>query len=156
MSLGLVPVARFIDWSEAHIACGFLRANDIEAVLHDQNMVSVNWPLAHALGGIKLMVPEREKARALVLLRDVRAGEFVDSVDLLNPRESGEDFAIERCPQCGGEDIFRPRSILAALAGWLVAAPTPLVTQQRHCRRCRHEWHAARREAPADPGAARD
>ncbi len=142
MDEGLVPIARFIDWSEAHIACGFLKTNGIGAVLHDTNLISIDWPLATALGGIKLMVPKTESGAALGLLREVGAGEFVNSVEMLEKPEAGEDFAIERCPQCSGEDIFRPRSFVAALIGWAIAAPTPLATQQRHCRRCGHEWKA--------------
>ncbi|MGE0152530.1 MAG: hypothetical protein AB7R90_07905 [Reyranellaceae bacterium] len=143
MSDSLVPVARFIDWNEAHIACGFLRTNDIAAVLHDQNMVLANWPLATALGGIKLMVPAEERGMALRLLQDVSRGEFSTAVEMLEPPGDGEDFAIERCPNCNAEDIFRPRSLIASLVGfWFTAVPTPLRTRQRHCRRCGYEWKA--------------
>jgi hypothetical protein len=70
----LVPVAHFTDWSEAHIACGFLRTNDIAAVLHDTNLVSIGLPAGQGGGGIKLMVPDDEARQALMLLEDVASG----------------------------------------------------------------------------------
>ncbi len=70
----LVSVAQFSDWSEAHIACGFLKANGLHAVLHDINLVAIGLPVAQGVSGIKLMVPEREAREATSLLQEVAAG----------------------------------------------------------------------------------
>ena len=76
MSRDLVAVAHFTDLNEAHIACGFLKANGIAAVLHDTNLVSIGLPAAQDVGGIKLMAPEEESRDARQLLRDVASGAF--------------------------------------------------------------------------------
>jgi hypothetical protein len=76
LSGNLVAVAHFTDLNEAHIACGFLKANGIAAVLHDTNLVSIGLPAAQDIGGIKLMAPEDESHAARLLLQDVASGAF--------------------------------------------------------------------------------
>jgi hypothetical protein len=77
----LVAVAHFTDLNEAHIACGFLRANGIAAVLHDTNLVSIGLPAAQDIGGIKLMAPEDESPAARQLLQEVASGVFAFAGD---------------------------------------------------------------------------
>jgi len=138
----LVPVARFIDWTEANMALGLLRTNGIDAVLHDGNLVSIDWPLAMAIGGVRVMVPQHQAGAATDILRDVAAGGFVHDAETQMPPAPGEDPAIERCPQCRGEDVFRPRSVISAVVGALFMAPILTPTRQRVCRTCGHEWRA--------------
>jgi hypothetical protein len=80
----LVPVAQFSDWSEAHIACGFLKANGLQAVLHDTNLVSIGLPVGQGVSGIKLMVPKDEAREASLLLQDVASGAAALSPDSLS------------------------------------------------------------------------
>ena len=140
MDKGLIPVARFVDLTEAHIARGFLLTNGIEAALLDTNLVSLGLPTAQSVGGVKLMVPADDAGRASQLLREVMRGDFAGLVDEVDVREPGEDFAIERCPRCNAEDTFRPRSFVGMLFGWFFAAPMAAGTKRRHCRGCGQEW----------------
>ena len=153
MSASLVPIARFINWSEAHMARGLLQANGIGAVLHDGNLVSVNWPLAMAIGGVKLMVPPHQAAEGRLLLKDVAAGEFIHDAEEQGSVPSGGDTAIERCPACRSEDVFRPKSFLSAVIGSVLMAPILWSTRKRVCRSCSHEWLAEAADDGANAGS---
>jgi hypothetical protein len=72
----LVVIAHFTELSEAQIACGFLQANGLGAVLHNTNLAALGLPVAQGTGGISLMVPEAESGTARGLLRDVASGAF--------------------------------------------------------------------------------
>jgi hypothetical protein len=82
LNRSLVPVAHFTDWNEAHIACGFLKANGLGAVLHDTNLASMGIPVAQGVGGIRLMVPDYEAKEAALLLQDVASGALSLNPDL--------------------------------------------------------------------------
>lgn len=131
------------------MARGLLEANGVKAVLHDGNLVSIDWPLAMAIGGVKLMVPRGQASEGRMLLRDVAAGAFLHDAETQMPAPAGEDAAIERCPACGGEDVFRPRSFISALIGSMLMAPILWSTRRRVCRQCRNEWEAAEEGVPA-------
>jgi hypothetical protein len=75
----LVSVAQFTEWSEAQIACGFLQANGLGAVLHNTNLASLGLPVGQGTSGIALMVPDEESRAARLLLREVASGAFAVS-----------------------------------------------------------------------------
>lgn len=67
----MVTVATFDDMPSAHIALGRLRAEGIEAMLADENLVQTDWLYAIAVGGIKLQVEAQDADYAVaVLARD--------------------------------------------------------------------------------------
>jgi hypothetical protein len=68
MSDDLVTVASFGTTFEANLAKGELEANEIDAVLKDDNMVNVNPLLTNFLGGVKLQVAasDEEEARSIL------------------------------------------------------------------------------------------
>ena len=76
MNPALVVIAHFSELNEAQIACGFLQANGLGAVLHNTNLAALGLPVAQGSGGITLMVPDAESGSARLLLRDVASGAF--------------------------------------------------------------------------------
>jgi hypothetical protein len=60
----LVTVGTYGTTFEANLVKGKLEANDIDAVLDDENMVNVNPFLTNMLGGVKVLVPESELEEA--------------------------------------------------------------------------------------------
>src|SRR5690349_25179124 len=63
MARMLVAVARFPDPLEAHIACGRLRAEGIDAHVADAHMGLANWEWRLAVGGTRVLVDERSEER---------------------------------------------------------------------------------------------
>lgn len=123
----MITVRTYADLSEAQVAAGFLRQHDIAVFLPDQHLVSTAWMYQHAVGGLRLQVPSGEADRARTLLSDVDG--------------EGHYPTIEECPACGSNDVFRHKSLLAALLGFVwFAVPIVLQTGKMSCRRCRWKW----------------
>jgi hypothetical protein len=76
MARMLVAVARFPDPIEAHIACGRLRAEGIDAHVADAHMGLANWEWRLAVGGTRVLVDERDVALARNVIRDLDAGRY--------------------------------------------------------------------------------
>jgi hypothetical protein len=74
MARMFVTVARFPDPLEAHIACGRLCAEGIDAHVADAHMGLANWEWRLAVGGTRVLVDERDADRARVVVRDLDAG----------------------------------------------------------------------------------
>ena len=91
-------------------------------------MASVNWAYIVALGGVRLAVPEPDVERANVILNAIRP--MADQGD-----------AIDACPACGGEDVFRQPSWIVAVAAYLLGQwPFLIMTGRRRCRACGQRW----------------
>lgn len=69
-------IARYPDPIEAHIACGRLRAEGIDAHVADDQLGLANWEWRLAVGGTRLRVPEAEAERAHRVLRELDAGGY--------------------------------------------------------------------------------
>lgn len=85
-------VARFHDPIEAHIACGRLRAEGIDAHVADDQLGFANWEWRLAVGGIRLRVADAHAARARDVLHELDAGRYA-----LEP-EAGDDADLQRPP----------------------------------------------------------
>jgi hypothetical protein len=71
-----VAVARFADPLEAHIACGRLRAEGIDAHVADAHMGLANWEWRLAVGGTRVLVDDIDADRARGVIRDLDAGRY--------------------------------------------------------------------------------
>jgi hypothetical protein len=85
-------VARYHDPIEAHIACGRLCAEGIEAHVADDQLGLANWEWRLAVGGIRLRVADEDAERARSVLRELDAGGYA-----LEP-EGAEDPDLQRPP----------------------------------------------------------
>jgi hypothetical protein len=72
----LRTIARYPDPIEAHIVCGRLRAEGIEAQVADDQMNLANWEWRQALGGTRILVLEDDAARARALIAEIDGGAF--------------------------------------------------------------------------------
>lgn len=129
----LVTVARFLDPWEAHIVCGRLQADGILASVAFANHAIVNWPMAYALGGTAVQVPDDYVEQSLELLAAYNAGELGldDSAERLVPEG--------HCPVCRSTDL-QPiipwhQRVLVVLLG-VFAATFPTSSQQWKCNAC--------------------
>lgn len=64
----IVTVARFDQAGQAHVARNALEAAGIKSVITDEAVVSMDWFLSNAVGGIKVQVLEEDAERALAAL----------------------------------------------------------------------------------------
>lgn len=69
-------IARFHDPIEAHIACGRLCAEGIDAHVADDQLGLANWEWRLAVGGIRLRVADADAERARDVLRELEAGDY--------------------------------------------------------------------------------
>ena len=72
MSSSLVMIARHLTSQEAETARAALALEGIDAYLEGDAMVGMVWLFSNAVGGVKLLVPQRDALRAFEVLR--RAG----------------------------------------------------------------------------------
>ena len=72
----LRTIARYPDPIEAHIVCGRLRAEGIDAQVADDQMNLANWEWRQALGGTRILVMEDDAMRARALIAEIDGGAF--------------------------------------------------------------------------------
>ena len=56
----LVVVATFLDPNQAHVVRSHLEAEGIHAALDGEHHVAADWFISNAIGGVKLLVHERD------------------------------------------------------------------------------------------------
>jgi hypothetical protein len=125
----LVPIRSFRGLFEAQVAKANLDDANIPCFLADDNMVRMDWFMSDAIGGVKLLVGERDIADALAALDQPIPETFeVDGIG---------EYTQPRCPQCGSLDVsfgspplgfsslFDSKSVLSQ--GWF-------------CANCKHAW----------------
>lgn len=79
----LHTVARFHDPIEAHIACGRLRAEGIDAHVADDQLAVANWEWRLAVGGVRVQVAEDDIELARRVLKELDSGGFALEPDPL-------------------------------------------------------------------------
>ncbi len=69
-------VASYLDPIEAHIVCGRLRAEGINAHVADDQMNLANWEWRQAMGGTKVRVGDLQFEQARALIAELDQGGF--------------------------------------------------------------------------------
>lgn len=127
-------VEAFVSPWDAHICRGLLESEGIPADLLNQHHISVQWPMALALGGVRVCVDpdSAERAKAVLAARD--AGEYEAALC----EEHG--LAPLTCGVCGSNRAVYRRDwaesalLLAVMFIFGVSAP-PRIASVR-CRDC--------------------
>ena len=127
----LIVIATYSDATKAYIARGLLESEGIDASLRDEHLITANWMLSNAVGGVRLAVPQTQLERARRVLLQAARGELaLDSEDQL------------LCPACGSSDVTEAKS------GWRVAfaafmflnIPLPFTRTAMRCAKCGTQW----------------
>lgn len=123
-----VTIATFSLPTEAHLARLRLEAADITCLLLDEHMVSVNWLLSPAVGGIKLQVPEDQAEAA----RHALGGDVIEW-------DEAEAEAMAVCPYCReGEFAMAPvPKWVLAVSILLLGIPLLFLPRVWRCTACR-------------------
>ena len=104
----LVTVATFDFLPEAETAKALLEAEGLTVFFSDAELVTTNWLLDNAVGGIKLQVPRSQAERAAALIAEMRAHhrsapETEESDEGTNCLSCGAPLPENQsvCPACG-------------------------------------------------------
>lgn len=69
-------IARFGTSPEAQILCSRLKAEGIRAIVTDEHLVTANWFLSNALGGIRVQVPRCNVDTARNIIGQIERGDL--------------------------------------------------------------------------------
>ena len=72
----LVPVARFLTPMEAQVLRSRLDADGVSAFVVDANLVQANPFLSGVIGGVRVLVPQSDLARAQEIVAAIRRGDY--------------------------------------------------------------------------------
>ncbi len=138
---GPVMVGRYGGVPEAMVAKSMLDSAGIESFLGDENLVRLDWFYSNLVGGIKLMVREKDAGTArTVLERNIPERLEVTGVG---------EYEQPACPKCGSLDVtFDGVDKKIAYPGLFFGVPIPAKTYGGKCHACGHEWDPEC-EAPA-------
>ncbi len=130
----LVVIRTYSHPLQANLAKGFLEANDIWAVVADDNVVAINWLYSTAIGGVKLLVRTKDGIAARKLLNEI---------DQKAKRRVIAD-GRPRCPHCHSPvthfEKYKPRLLAWTWLLWKI--PLPFILKQKWCcENCGHEWN---------------
>jgi hypothetical protein len=131
-------VAWFLNRHDAHLLCGGLRWRGYDAVVADENIVSIDWHYAFACGWVKVRVPVEQAGAVRELLSQdwsLQPGD-VDYSD-------GES-CFPPCPRCASRRTYQHRYSWLSLAPMLLftGVPLPISNNLMICESCGTKWRA--------------
>lgn len=164
--MSLSTVRRYDTVGEAEAARSALDAARIAARVDDENLVSVQWLYAQAVGGVKIRVKAEDREEAEQLLSEA-AVEVSSDDAMVQPDVAKEEDDTLRCPACGGTDIqsiprltlFAMLSVLIcgigvavsqpalAFAGVVAVGLAVLFVDRDRCRTCGERWTSRNEDA---------
>jgi hypothetical protein len=134
----LVVIATFLHPYEAHIARTVLESEGIQARLDGEHHIAMDWMISNAVGGVKLIVHERDEVVAKKILshpdHEINDEQTGDTAKPAKPTEV--------CPFCQSEDIHleklnRGLSLISIL---FMGFPVPFLKRSMVCDRCERSW----------------
>jgi hypothetical protein len=141
----LAVVAAYQEPHEAHVARLRLEAQGIRAALDGEHHVAAKWVVSNMIGGVKLIVHQRDLAAARRILRI----QSTAPADPLPEESSDREKSALRCPVCHSENVWRDRrrrlAFLSILLFWF---PIPALSRRMHCEACGHRWDSRKATAP--------
>jgi hypothetical protein len=120
----------FNDYFKANIALTKLQNEGIEAMLKDENTVTIDPMLGNAIGGIKLMVKETD----------------VEEVVSIFKKWKEESNELAKCPKCKSSNLEwitkqTPQNFLFAIFS-AITANYALADTHYKCNDCNHKFDA--------------
>lgn len=120
-------VASFTDPIEAHIVCGRLRAEGIDAHVADGHTALANWEWRLLIGGTRIRVPEAEHERARRIIAELDGGGYT-----LAPEQDDDTPDPASARTCGDHETWSSRLAYAAM--FLFGLPLPWTRRSRATR----------------------
>jgi hypothetical protein len=134
----LVTCAQFIEPVEAQIVRARLESEGIPAFVADELLVTANWPISTALGGVRVQVPSEYLDEAKAIIAAYFAGELSADVDA----ETGSE--PPKCPACQSKSLSSsvPIGQKALAIGMFAMAGATFPTRRSafRCNECGNRW----------------
>ncbi len=126
-----VTIARLSTAIDAHILRICLEGDGIAAVVIDEHLVTANWLVSNAIGGVRVQVADTDYKQAKAIIDKFYAGEY----DL-------ESHKIIYCPKCGSDQVTPHRRSwkIAFLSLFIFTLPLPFSSNQYRCQICGATW----------------
>ncbi len=132
--MSLVTAAAFSDTLEAHLAKARIEDEGIACYISDQHIVSADWFLSGAVGGVKVQVAPG----------DLDAARKILGSPVAPPAAAAPEYT---CPDCGSHDV-QINSFARRLAFmFIVLAALPIPWRPMRCNACDHTWRPRRGSA---------
>lgn len=119
-------VASFDNYMLANMSLGLLQDNEIECHLKDEHIITIDPLLNPAIGGIKLMVQEKDYEKSIEIIKQAEA-------DYLS------DITCTYCKNKGlraEEKTEKPVSFLGKLKNRILYGQTDLYSKKYRCMHC--------------------
>jgi hypothetical protein len=129
-----VIVRQYRDMPQALTDRMILNSAGIDCYLFDENTVRLDWLWSNLLGGIKLVVRQKDADETEKLLSNAFSEKFaVDGVG---------DYEQERCPQCGSMEVScdELKKRIAAAGILLIGVPLVMIQRGWNCHACGYSW----------------
>lgn len=132
---GLGVIAAFTNVHDALLAQNILDGAGIDSVLDDEHIVSMQWTLSNAVGGVKVLVAAVRLEEAWQVLANEG---LVNPEDIDQMLEGVPALLGDACRACGGDqfDSVLPARGLVVLTWFLLGFPIGIPRRRRYCRAC--------------------
>ncbi len=136
----LTTIATFTEPWEAHLFAGRLKAEGLAATVTHEHHIWNIWPIATALRGVKVQVPEHEAEAARAIWRACREGDYHDMM----AEEFGDEPDSFKCPKCGSREVRSwhtwSESLTSLASVFFGAASLPAQPSGYRCKQCGERW----------------
>jgi hypothetical protein len=120
-------IASYDNFMLANMTLGLLQENGINCHLKDENIVTIDPLLNPAVGGIKLVVEERDYNQAVVLIKDAEAAYLKD---IPCPYCHTNALAVE-------EKINKPETFWGKLKNQIAYGQESTYSKKYRCQNCK-------------------
>jgi hypothetical protein len=138
----LILFKTFRDPWEAYFLRGRLEAEGVPVFVFNDQHIYVDWLIATALGGVRIMVPTPLAGEAQAVWEGIADGDYQALLVSL----FGDTEAL-RCPRCSAADIRRGASVGEIVFGVcllaLTGVPIKFARTRCTCRVCGATWNEA-------------
>jgi len=129
-----VTIAQFTTGPEAHILRARLESEDIPAVVADEHLVTANWFLSNAVGGVRVRVPQLYAEQAYIIVKGIELGSYNITDD--------EEEDVRLCPKCRSDKIIEYKRSwkISFLIFYFFHVPVPYYANEYKCEKCGNIW----------------
>ncbi len=126
-----ISVDGFTDAIHADIVRGRLEAEGIPAQLANRHLVTADWTVSQALGGVRIMVPSDRVIEAREVIAQIDSGEFLET-----DNEFSQDDVCKKCSAALMRKTSNTWKIALFSIHLLLPLPLPFRKHYFYCPRC--------------------
>jgi hypothetical protein len=143
MNDGFITIATYLEPLEANLMRSKLLSEDMECILLDENLISVQPFYSNAIGGIKLQVHEDDAVRAKAIIDESNK----PPLHIVHKSEENIHHKAHKtiklhCPECHSTEVYYERLSNSELVLCILLLGIPLlfIKGKYHCYNCGNRW----------------